>query len=273
MTQEEISKIHQDKLNKSVELFYEGYSPPQIGKILHVSPQKVRNHLRQFGYSDMNIDTGLHVNIFKEIDTEEKAYWLGFLYADGYIRENSVELSLKDKEHVEKFKKFTGSRCKICEKHIKLNNKEYVAYRLNMRNKEFAHWLYDKGMHQNKSLSITYPSCIPNEFNKDFIRGYFDGNGCVCEKNKRNMCFSFCSGSEKFITSLREELIKNEIYCSKIYARTGNNICFNFNIYSNFNNASKFYDYIYKDATIYLDRKFNKSTSIKNRIERKKNIA
>ena len=252
MTQKEISKIHQDKLNKSVELFYEGYSPPQIGKILHVSPQKVRNHLRQFGYSDMNIDTGLHVDIFKEIDTEEKAYWLGFLYADGYIKENSIELSLKDKEHVEKFKKFTGSRCKICEKHIKLNDKEHIAYRINMRNKEFAYWLYDKGMHQNKSLDITYPSCIPNEFNKDFIRGYFDGNGCISflynNPLKPTITINSTKAMLESIVSIMN-LPNNKIrQVSKIYEyRTAK--------------LDAIYDFlhcIYNNSTIYLDRKFQK---------------
>lgn len=252
MTQKEISKIHQDKLNKSVELFYKGYSPPQISKILHVSAQKVRNYLRQFGYVDMNIDTGLNVDIFKEIDTEEKAYWLGFLYADGYIRENSVELVLKDKEHIEKFKSFTGSRCTICEKHVMLNDKEYVAYRINMRNKEFAYWLYDKGMHQNKSLDITYPSCIPDGLNKDFIRGYFDGNGCISflynNPLKPIIIINSTKDMLESIVSIAN-LPNNKIRkTSKIYEYRTAKIDAVYN----------FLYYIYNNSTIYLDRKFQK---------------
>lgn len=49
-------------------------------------------------------------DVFEKIDTEEKAYWLGFLFADGYVgtNDNSVGLGLaiKDIEHVKKFKKF-----------------------------------------------------------------------------------------------------------------------------------------------------------------------
>ena len=229
---------------------------------------------------------------FKTIDTQEKAYWLGFIFADGWTflsKETEagylgIELQAGDIGHLKKFNKSIGGNYKITTRDRKYNDtigkyfgieKDKITHLCQIRvfSRPFTDDLIAHGIIPNKSLVKVFPNTVPYNLMRHFIRGYFDGNGCVCEKNKRNMCFSFCSGSEKFITSLREELIKNEIYCSKIYARTGNNICFNFNIYSNFNNASKFYDYIYKDATIYLDRKFNKSTSIKNRIERKKNIA
>ena len=55
---------------------------------------------------------------FENIDTEEKAYWLGFLYADGYVNanEDKIELCLAEKDfhHLEKFKNFIGLPNKIC---------------------------------------------------------------------------------------------------------------------------------------------------------------
>lgn len=57
------------------------------------------------------------LRIFENIDTEEKAYWLGFLYADGCVgsKESKVELSLaeKDLRHMEKFRSFIGIENKI----------------------------------------------------------------------------------------------------------------------------------------------------------------
>lgn len=79
-------------------------------------------------------------NIFNKIDTEEKAYWLGFLYADGYVSKNrnNIELSLSsiDKNHIIKFNKFMkGDSSLIKTKYTKLNNKVFEAIRWTITNK------------------------------------------------------------------------------------------------------------------------------------------
>src|SRR5271166_7037406 len=65
-------------------------------------------------------NTQLNHSIFETIDSEEKAYWLGFLLADGSIqvRKNvqkivKLALAIEDKEHLEKFKKFVNSKLAI----------------------------------------------------------------------------------------------------------------------------------------------------------------
>lgn len=248
---------HQEKLFKlsqSVDLFYQGHSPNQIAKILHTDPQSVRNHLRQYGYTDMNIDNGLHVDIFKDIDTANKAYWLGFLFADGYIRENSVELALKDKEHIEKFKTFINSRCKISERHIylKTTQKEYIAYRLNLRNKEFASYLYKTGLHQAKSLDIIYPECVPETLTYDFVRGYFDGNGCISflGNNPLKPVITINSTYEFLSTIINKMgLPNNKIrQVSKIYEYR----------VAKFTAIIDFLNKIYSNAETYLERKYDK---------------
>nr|DAG90196.1 MAG TPA: endonuclease [Crassvirales sp.] len=46
-------------------------------------------------------------DFFSVIDTEEKAYWLGFLYADGFISASGntvgLSISLKDIDHLKKY--------------------------------------------------------------------------------------------------------------------------------------------------------------------------
>ena len=80
-------------------------------------------------------------NFFEKIDSEAKAYWLGFLYADGYIHRNykngkiksmSLELSLKseDRAHLENFLRDIRSNVPIKDKVIKLNDKKYFANRI-----------------------------------------------------------------------------------------------------------------------------------------------
>ena len=72
----------------------------------------MRSILQENGIEVINYQnlTKFNENVFDSIDTEEKAYWLGFIFADGYIslKGNSFELSLKgsDSEHLDKFNKF-----------------------------------------------------------------------------------------------------------------------------------------------------------------------
>ena len=67
-------------------------------------------------------------NIFEKIDTEEKAYWLGFLYADGYVDPERGEIILglaeKYKEHINKFINFLETNAPYKDK-INNQNKLY----------------------------------------------------------------------------------------------------------------------------------------------------
>ena len=94
---------------------------------------------------------------FEMIDTEEKAYWLGFLYADGSLykcKPNEgyrFELSLQtiDLKHIEKFAKAIDCDTKISLKTIKAKNKTYYAYRLCFYCNEFAEILIKQGCTTN----------------------------------------------------------------------------------------------------------------------------
>ena len=87
--------------------------------------------IKKAGYEVVNRQNLIKINehIFDTIDTEEKAYWLGFLFADGNVskRDNCFEMSLaeKDKEHLEKFNNFINHSRNIKLKKVKLNNKVF----------------------------------------------------------------------------------------------------------------------------------------------------
>ena len=114
---------------------------------------------------------------FEKIDSEEKAYWLGFLYADGYISfsENKIELSLaeKDVHHIEKFRDFLGINNRICYR------PSVKAYRLSFRSDKCKQDLINQGCTPRKSLTLKFPTSkqVPYELIRHFIRGYFDGDG------------------------------------------------------------------------------------------------
>jgi DNA-binding transcriptional regulator WhiA len=198
-------------------------------------------------------------NYFSVINTEEKAYWLGFLAADGSIgNNNDIELALKydDKDHVEKFKKALNSKHKIGEKTINLNGKVFKAARIVMRDTKLHDDLCKYGVCSNKSFITRFPFEIPKEFYKDFLRGYFDGDGSIYSYNQANGKLRYeiaiSTGSIDMVNDLIQ-VVKEEtnLFLKFREART----CYDVRLYTQ-EHIKDFLKYLYEDASIYLDRKY-----------------
>ena len=201
-----------------------------------------------------------HVNdyIFSKIDNEEKAYWLGFLYADGSVckfkKSQYVELSLKesDVEHLRKFAKFMGYPFEP-----KYREKQ-KAYRVQFGSRRVCESLIKLGCTHKKSLTLKFPieEQVPNELLRHFIRGYFDGDGCLSIKEyafKKSPKVTIL-GTIEFLTSLRNYLNLGEIPIKKCKNNDSNNYYMMFNV----EDARKFLHYIYDNANIFLQRKYDK---------------
>lgn len=214
---------------------------------------------------------------FENINSEEKAYWLGFLLADGWINKNEntnagtvgIELQYGDIEHLKKFNKSIKGNYKItdrwrpCFLSTKDKKKKHHACVIRV----FSITMYDSliklGFTNNKSFDGSIPK-IRKDLFKHLIRGYFDGNGCVCCTDKKFVVY-FSTASEQLnqdiIKILEEQNIPvsnysyiNE-YGTTMYAPTINRI----------QDKIKFLDWIYKDSSIYLDRKFKKYIKVKEK--------
>ena len=121
-------------------------------------------------------------HMFDVIDTEEKAYWLGFIVADGYLNDSKHMLRIKlgniDKKHLEKFIIFLGgdlSMLKSEQHNITGNTQWYVS----TYSKEIWQALKNLSIEQNKSGHEHIPKNIPSDFIPDFIRGLWDGDGFI----------------------------------------------------------------------------------------------
>ena len=133
-------------------------------------------------------------DIFKNIDSAEKAYWLGFLAADGcnYSREQNASIIInihqKDIEHLQKFKDFCGTNAEIISYTTSAgfsNNTPMCKIVLN--SKQMSCDLSDKGIVPKKSL-ILKPPKIEEQYYLPFILGYFDGDGSL-NKSTTSECF------------------------------------------------------------------------------------
>jgi hypothetical protein len=191
-------------------------------------------------------------NYFEKIDTEDKAYWLGFMFADGFVSiinnirySVSIELQNKDKVHLEKFKKSLKSKKSLYYTTSK-NTWKIMLFSKKMLNDLIGH-----GCTERKSLTLEWPKTVPNQLIKHFIRGYFDGDGCLITKKSR---IDF-TGTKVFLDKISFHFTNIGINYKNPYI--GNNGVTSRLVYGSENDILNILDYLYKDATIYLDRKFN----------------
>ena len=220
-------------------------------------------------------------NYFEVINTKEKAYILGFLYADGCInsyyknerlKAMTMEIQLKydDIELLEKIKNELEANVPITTKTNKIKDKIYKSCRMIVNCTGMCRDLIKLGCTPKKSLTLTFPNeeILPIKFRNDFIRGYFDGDGCVhysenyresniCNSSwiSKNFVVSFV-GTYEFLEKLKNILYSNNIHsCDIKHGNCGK--AFELRLYG-FENIINFYNYIYDDSKLFLKRKFDK---------------
>lgn len=146
------------------------------------------------------------------------AYVLGFFAADGSMIENNrgahfIEFTITDQIILEQIRSTVGSTHKI-QKRRKRSEAHKVQYRIQIGSKRWFEDLTKLGFMQNKSKRLPFPD-IPLKYFGDFVRGYFDGDGCVYfnrlrytdrKKPRWVLLTLFTSGSEHFLAKLWNEL-------------------------------------------------------------------
>ena len=201
----------------------------------------------------------INEDYFCTIDTQEKAYWLGFIVADGNIAETggSLALSIEIKEQDEYlFDNF--------EKEIGGTNKRYYnrgCCAIRYGSLKMCSDLSKYGIIPRKSDKTVFPS-IREDLVRHFIRGVFDGDGTVfmrkdaTKKHGIRLEFGF-AGTESLLSTIKFHLMKDiSISDNKILSRKDRSI--SQLIFSKLKDIEHFYNYIYSDSKIHLERKKKK---------------
>lgn len=252
---------YKEVTNELLQLVQEGKTGKEISRILKLDYSTVHAKLRKLNINLPNKHNELKFDntVFDKIDTEEKAYWLGFLYADGYVSPtvNTVELTLKgeDIEHLEKYKKFVKGIRNINVSNIKLNEKIFSRCRFATTDKHFKERLIELGCIPNKSLTLTFPNkkIFENEnLLYDFVRGYVDGDGCLTYTSTGRLVIQII-GTKEFLSGIQELFPQFKKY-AKDKRRTSNTYSLNCSC----NSAEEVANKLYKNATIYLQRKYDR---------------
>ena len=223
-----------------------------LSKEYKVSHKTISNIIDRNGRERLKGNQKYSVNedYFKLIDCEEKAYWLGFMYADGYIIEKNNSLYagilIKDKEHLENFKVCIESNNPI--KNATTPN----SYTINISNKKFCENLIIQGCVPRKTFLIKFPD-LRNDLKRHFIRGFFDGDGSITCTDK-TLQITICCASNDFISELVNELYSNiELRrIKKIYKRKDGLLLY---VNSSGEDISLISKYFYDNSKIYLNRK------------------
>ena len=211
-------------------------------------------------------------DFFETIDNELKAYWLGFLYADGCIfspreygeQEFQLSLAQKDEEMIHLFKQDLKSTYPIFydNSHKKKNPTHQTMVRQVLRSQKTVNDLKRLGCIENKSLVLKFPALeqVPEQFIRHFIRGYFDGDGSISittEPSGHKTGLIQIVGTENFITDLSKHfpnmgsIIKDKRKTNSWYFSIGGNY-----------KIMEVYHYFYDGATRFMPRKFEKFKTI-----------
>ncbi|HRZ18502.1 MAG TPA: LAGLIDADG family homing endonuclease [Methanofastidiosum sp.] len=248
-------------------------SSTEISNLFYVSRSTICRLLKRNGIiardnSHRKQKYSINETIFEKIDTPEKSYWLGLLYADGshVISKNEIKIFLQecDSELIKGFQSFINYTGPLIKRTFKIKHPTWSdQLGCSITNKKLSQDLLKAGLFQNKTYSLIFPTFISKHLISHFIRGFFDGDGSISislRKNENKLQGSFCIAAPiKFLDSIQDIFI-NELGFNKMkYSnlRTKNPIVKVLS-YSGSHNLLKLREYLYQNSTICLTRKKEK---------------
>jgi intein-encoded DNA endonuclease-like protein len=250
-----------------IDKYLSGLSCYAISKECNCTPQTIHSIIKKSGTPLRTLAEAAtkythDKNFFSTINTEEKAYYLGLLYADGNVSNKVVSITLQDKDIkiLEKFKeclKYTGPLLTI----NKTGNRQNQI-KLAITSSKLVSDLLKHGLYPNKGTTLTFPLTVPKKLQHHFIRGYFDGDGCVYANKKSGDYLFSMLGPKDFLIKVQEILInslalnRTKLYNPKNCKTTQLHVL----TYQGKQNLNKICSLLYYNASVFLDRKHNKFT-------------
>jgi hypothetical protein len=200
---------------------------------------------------------------FENIDSQEKAYWFGFIMADGHVHDYGkqkalqINVAVKDETHMSLFKEAIGSSAPI--RHFVDKRFGGELINLSIYSSQMAMDLMKHGCWPKKSRTMVYPKIEPS-FNRHFIRGYFDGDGCICltcRKAKWSLL-----GNYAFLNAVQDIMI-SEIGLSKnkISKRRDSQTLYELG-YGGNRQIRDIRKWLYEGATTSMQRKYDKISAV-----------
>lgn len=262
-------------------LYLEGISVSKICELKHLDRHNLSRRFKKDGVSvregfSYARKYNLNEHYFDIIDTEEKAYMLGFIYADGnnLFRTNriSIHLSKNDEEILKKFSTILYG-AEILKYNIRKNNdgKEFEYVWLNLHSKHMSRHLATLGVVEAKSHKIGFPKWLDKNLYRHFIRGLIDGDGWIYlpkledNRNSPNVGLICTRKLNDFLKAYFDKELGLKSYLVKAHKQDFDVMC-EIRV-KNYHQCKIFLDWLYRGATIYLKRKYDLYTDFLGRYE------
>lgn len=218
----------------------------------------------------------------KKISNETEAYIAGIFYADGYNSKKSqfgIRLKYVDKDLVIKLKNYFSDKIKL------QISKDQTSVSFVVSSSEACLNLYNIGCVCNKTNKELKIPVLDKTLIRHFIRGFFDGDGSIIKCNTKSGVFlrcNICSPTVKILEDFQKVLKEYDIvsFINKenrkgklMHTPNGKSICTKdmYRLYIRRKaDIQKFFDFLYKDATIFLERKFKVFIDNKDSLKYKK---
>ena len=253
------------KIESIIDLYNKGLTPVQISEELNCTIANITRRLKKAnikvipnysksrrtrkGYYSLNED------YFYFIDDETSAYLLGLMYADGSVVSNGCYLKMKEEESLIKLIDAIKGNMPI-KKYTRIyKNKEFSCYIISIYSMKIKSNLIKWGCHPNKTFDIRLPNINPVLL-PHFIRGFFDGDGCISiGKTISRLHFNITSAALDFLNDIRPILSNIATKNGSIYKEKNTNT---YHLRYTGKAALNILNWLYKDSTIYLNRKYIK---------------
>lgn len=277
-----ISKINKEKYvpesiiknEKDINFIKENYltmTYSEIGKVIGLTGEQVKSWICKHMPNREKKKRIINDSYFNEIDSRDKAYWLGFIYADGYITKHinknssnyefGIKLQSIDRYILELLNYNLGGNNLIVDKdecQIIINGISTTRHKMsNLRvfSKNIVDGLYKNGIDFNKTKSEIYPT-VKDEYFLDFLRGYIDGDGWIyVRENPKILQVGICAYGDICLNYIKNKLLTDYSITSGVYQ----NLEHKYSILITGQQGEKLLDMIYKDTNVpMLDRKYQK---------------
>ena len=258
-----LSRTTLETTQKVIELYQQGFSQNHLERTLHMTRKTIRTILENEGIKRTKSGQSFHHHLTStlrenafDVLNDETAYWLGFLYADGYItnpeQANVIGVLLQegDFKHIEKFKDFLKAPQNI------YYDKKNKSVKLKLGSQRLHQTLQNWGFTHNKSYDAKPPEVL--KYNRHFWRGVIDGDGHLGIHTTKWGTYprvSIC-GTKEMVEGFKDFLLLSGVDTDAKVLKEKDRELHTFTVSAGLaNGAAKI---LYENCNDYLDRKYQK---------------